>query len=61
MPQLTTVQVNSELKYKTIVQNQVYGEDLKSLTTKTKNRGNNVVSRKFGRYFFKILKTDLGG
>ena len=38
MPQLTTVQVNSEFKLKTLVQNWVYGEDLKSLTSKTKNR-----------------------
>ena len=31
MPQLTTVQVNSEFKFKTLVQNRVYGEDLRSL------------------------------
>jgi hypothetical protein len=52
MPQLTTVQVNSEFKFKTLVQNWVYGEDLRSLTSKTKNQGNNVVSRRFGRYSF---------
>ena len=52
MSYLTTVQVQSEFKFKILGQNKVYGEDLISLTSKTKKRGNNVVSRRFGRYSF---------
>ena len=36
MTHLTTVQVQSEFKFKTIGQNGVYGEDMRSLTSKTK-------------------------
>ena len=39
-------------KFKILGQNRVYGEDLRSLTSKTKNRGNNVVSRRFASYSF---------
>jgi hypothetical protein len=54
MTHLTTVQVQSEFKFKTLGQNKVYGEDLRYLTSKTKNPGDNVFSRKFGRYSFQI-------
>ena len=33
-------------------------QNLKSLTQKTKNRGNYSVSRRFGRYSFHILNTN---
>ena len=52
MSSLTTVQVQSESKIKKIGQNWVYGEDLRSLTPKTKKWGNNHLSRRFGKYSF---------
>ena len=52
MSNLTTVQVQSESKIKKIGQNWVYGEDLRSLTPKTKKWGNNHLSRRFGKYSF---------
>ena len=56
MPLLTTVQVQSEFKIKKFGQNQVYGEDLWLLSLKTKKWCNNVVSRRFAKYSFKVLK-----
>ena len=55
MSSLTTVQVQSESKIKKIGQNWVYGEDLRSLTPKTKKWGNNHLSRRFGKYSFEKL------
>ena len=46
---LCTVQVHSEFKIKILDQNQVYCEDLRLLTLKTKIWHNNVLSRRFGR------------
>ena len=40
------------MKVNPLVQTWIYGEDLRSLTSKSKNRGNNVVSRRLRRYFF---------
>jgi hypothetical protein len=37
MPHLTNVQVQFALKIKILGQNRVYGEDLRPLTSKTKN------------------------
>ena len=56
MTNLTTVQVQSESKIKKIGQNWVYGEDLRSLTPKTKKWGNNHLSRRFGKYSFDFIK-----
>ena len=39
-------------------QNRVYDEDLRSLTPKTKNWGNNHLSRRFGRYSFIEFMTE---
>ena len=58
MSSLTTVQVQSESKIKKIGQNWVYGEDLRSLTPKTKKWGNNHLSRRFGKYSFRHTHTD---
>ena len=52
MPRLTTVKVQYESKIKIYGQNLVYGEDLRSLTLKTKNWDNNHLSRRFGKYSF---------
>ena len=56
MPRLTTVKVQYESKIKIYGQNLVYGEDLRSLTLKTKNWGNNHLSRRFGKYSFQALE-----
>ena len=56
----TTVQVQSESKIKIFGQNQVYGEDLRSLLQKTKNWGNNQVSRRCeNKYSFQVQDSDL--
>ena len=52
MPRLTTVKVQYESKIKIYGQNLLYGEDLRSLTLKTKKWGNNHLSRRFGKYSF---------
>ena len=52
MPRLTTVKVQYESKIKIFGQNLLYGEDLRSLTLKTKKWGNNHLSRSFGKYSF---------
>ena len=57
MPRLTTVKVQYESKIKIYGQNLVYGEDLRSLTLKTKNWGNNHLSRRFGKYSFQNKQT----
>ena len=49
---LCTVQVHSKFKIKIFGQNQVYCEDLRLLTLKTKIWHNNVLSRRFGKYSF---------
>ena len=49
---LCTVQVHSEFKIKILGQDQVYCEDLRLLTLKTKIWHNNVLSRRFGKYSF---------
>ena len=41
-------------------QNWVYGEDLRSLSSKTKNRGNNHLSSRFGKYSFYLSPEDPG-
>jgi hypothetical protein len=44
------LQVQFEFKIKIFGQNRVYGDDLRSPSPKTKNRGNNHLSRRFGKY-----------
>jgi len=46
------VQVHSEFKIKILGQNQIYCEDLRLLTLKTKIWHNNVLSRRIGKYSF---------
>ena len=53
---LCTVQVHSEFKNKILDQNQVYCEDLRLLTLKTKIWHNNVLSRRFGKYSFQLME-----
>ena len=52
MPHLTTVHVQYESKIEILGQKQVYGEDLRSLTSQTKIWHNNHISRRFGIYSF---------
>ena len=52
MTHLTIVQVQYEFNFKILGQNCLYGEILRFLTPKIKNRGNYVVSRRFGKYSF---------
>ena len=52
MSNLTTLQVQSESKIKIIGQNQVYAQNLRYLTSKSKIWCNNQVSRRFGKYSF---------
>ena len=52
MSHFTTMQIWSEYKLKKKGSKLVYGEDLRSLTSNTKNRGNNHLSRRFERCSF---------
>ena len=51
-----TLQVHSEFKIEIFGPNQVYCEDLRLLTLKTKIWHNNVLSRSFGKYSFQALE-----